>query len=467
MNLTWTPRASDLTGHVVRAANQPILDVSTSNHLFNSIHGLVDRSIRGNMHSVLTDCPHREKWGWLEQDHLVFEPLSMGYDLQAYLDDLIGTIADAQAVDVPGLIPDIAPEYGEPMAGGYRNDPNWGTAVVLVPLKTYKQYGDVAVLSKRRKEMVEYVDYLVRRAGGKTYLDDGGLGDWLTLDTSTPKGAASTFGFWSAVSGMAEVEGLLGNEEERKRYEELARGIQAGFHGMWFNGSGVGYCQGSQGCNSFALGMGAVPADLRDDVLDAIVGDLERRGWALSAGEISLPSMFEALHDAGRDDVLFEVMNNDRDWGYGRMVREGATSLWEHWDLPLTGGSRNHFIFGYVDAWILGLSGLRQKKGSVAWREIDFKPVVVGDLGFAETYVKTPRGDAGARWEREGAALRYVVDVPVGSRGWVVMPAVEVSIDGQKGVEEVEEADGVTRVVIGSGRYSLTGRLSGAEKIET
>jgi hypothetical protein len=65
---------------------------------------------QSNMYSVLTDCPHREKLGWMEQDHLVFEPMVYGYDLQAYADDLVRTIADAQATDVPGLIPDIAPE---------------------------------------------------------------------------------------------------------------------------------------------------------------------------------------------------------------------------------------------------------------------------------------------------------------------------------------------------------------------
>ncbi|KAF9873345.1 putative alpha-l-rhamnosidase protein [Colletotrichum karsti] len=464
VNLTWTPTASDLTAHVIRAANEPILEVETSNTLFNSIHELVDRSIKGNMHSVLTDCPHREKYGWLEQDHLVFDPLVAGYDMQAYLDDLVHTIADAQAADVPGLIPDIAPEYGAPMGGGYRNDPNWGSAVVLVPLKAYKQYGDIEILRKRRREMVEYVDYLVRRAGGNMFLDDGGLGDWLALDTSTPKGAASTFGFWGAVTGMAEVEGFLGNDEEQARYAELAKGIQAGFHGRWFNNSEVGYCKGSQGCNSFALGMGAVPEAIRPNILDAIVRDAERRGWALSAGEISLPSMFDALRDAGRNDVIYEIMRNDEAWGYGRMVREGATSLWEHWDLPVTGGSRNHFMFGYGDAWILGLSGLRRAPGAVGWDEVLFEPVVVGDLGFAGTRVLTPRGVAAARWERDGEVITYVIEVPVGSTGVVKMPAVEVKeggedVDGRKGALEVVEDEKGTRVVVGSGKYSLTGKL--------
>lgn len=59
---------------------------------------------------MLTDCPHREKLGWLEQDHLVFDPVAMGYDIEAYGVDLMHTIADSQAPDIPGLIPTTAPE---------------------------------------------------------------------------------------------------------------------------------------------------------------------------------------------------------------------------------------------------------------------------------------------------------------------------------------------------------------------
>lgn len=99
-----------MTGFVIRAANEPVLSLHTSNELFNSIHTIIDRSIQGNMYSVLTDCPHREKYGWLEQNQFVFHPLAMGYDLHSYGYDMVLTMADAQAADIPGLIPDIAPE---------------------------------------------------------------------------------------------------------------------------------------------------------------------------------------------------------------------------------------------------------------------------------------------------------------------------------------------------------------------
>ena len=62
------------------------------------------------MHSVLTDCPHREKLGWLEEVHLTIEPVALGYDIEAYGTDLVRTIADSQTADVPGMIPTSAPE---------------------------------------------------------------------------------------------------------------------------------------------------------------------------------------------------------------------------------------------------------------------------------------------------------------------------------------------------------------------
>ena len=40
----------------------------------------------------------------------MFEPLALGYDIQAYGDDMIRTMAEAQAGDVLGLVPGIAPE---------------------------------------------------------------------------------------------------------------------------------------------------------------------------------------------------------------------------------------------------------------------------------------------------------------------------------------------------------------------
>lgn len=92
------------------------------------------------MYSVLTDCPHREKLGWLEQAHLLFDLLARRFDLQAYGCSLMHTIADAQAqygANSEGLIPTTTPEY-DVFPDKFRDDPNWGSAIMRVAMHLYR-----------------------------------------------------------------------------------------------------------------------------------------------------------------------------------------------------------------------------------------------------------------------------------------------------------------------------------------
>ena len=61
------------------------------------------------MQSVFTDCPHREKLGWLEQVHLNGPGLLYNYDLTAYAPQIMQNMADAQHTN--GAMPTTAPEY--------------------------------------------------------------------------------------------------------------------------------------------------------------------------------------------------------------------------------------------------------------------------------------------------------------------------------------------------------------------
>lgn len=52
-----------------------------SNPLFNQIFQLINWAIKSNLASVTTDCPHREKLGWLEETHLVGPSIKYNYDI--------------------------------------------------------------------------------------------------------------------------------------------------------------------------------------------------------------------------------------------------------------------------------------------------------------------------------------------------------------------------------------------------
>ena len=64
------PAILKVTGKFTHADVQMVGRFETSDVLFGKIHHLIDMAVLSNLASVLTDCPHREKLGWLEQTYL-------------------------------------------------------------------------------------------------------------------------------------------------------------------------------------------------------------------------------------------------------------------------------------------------------------------------------------------------------------------------------------------------------------
>ena len=128
-----------------------------SDTLFNKIFELINWGIKSNMASVATDCPHREKLGWLEQTYLIGPSMHYNYDIHSLYKKIVNDMIDSQLDN--GLVPDIAPEY-VPFESGFRDSPEWGSASVIIPWQLYRWYGDVEVLEKAYPMMIRYVDYL-------------------------------------------------------------------------------------------------------------------------------------------------------------------------------------------------------------------------------------------------------------------------------------------------------------------
>jgi hypothetical protein len=136
---------------------------------------------RSNLAHVITDCPHRERLGWLEQYHLNGPSLRYETDLTRLYAKTFADMADAQRPD--GLVPDIAPEYVV-FDDGFRDSPEWGSAIVLAAWQHYVWTGDDTPLRRNYDAMKRYVAYLASRARGDIL--DYGLGDWYDIGPKPP-----------------------------------------------------------------------------------------------------------------------------------------------------------------------------------------------------------------------------------------------------------------------------------------
>jgi alpha-L-rhamnosidase len=124
------PRIQNLVGQFLYPDTSVDGQFSCSNPEVNRVHALILAAIKSNFKSVLTDCPHREKLGWLECSHLLAGCFMYNYDCARFYAKIANDMREAQLDN--GLVPDIAPEYVV-FDGGFRDSPEWGALAWSLP----------------------------------------------------------------------------------------------------------------------------------------------------------------------------------------------------------------------------------------------------------------------------------------------------------------------------------------------
>ena len=399
-----------------------------SDLLFNKIHTLIDWAMRSNIVSITTDCPHREKLGWQEENHLMANSLMYRYDVRNLFNKIMTDLADSQHEN--GAIPTIAPEYTIFRKGsGFEDTPEWGASFILCPWYIYRWYGDDSAMRNHYPAMKKYMEYLASRTEG--YILNYGLGDWFDIGPRKPGRAqltsvalTATAIYYHELCVMQKIGAHLGYDEDVKHYGQIAEKVREAFNQRFYVGGEAVYEKGSQTGLAMALYMGLVPDDKKPSALNALVNEIENRNYALTSGEVGFCHVVKTLMHEGRHDVIYAMNRNSEIPGYAYQIRMGATALTESWQ-AYDDVSHNHFMLGHLMEWFYaGLGGIRQSDDSIAWKKIVIDPQMVGDITWARTSLKTPNGLVSCFWNRsdDRATWTIQVDIPIGSTAEIYLP---------------------------------------------
>jgi len=444
-----------------------------SNNLLNDIDAMIARSVRSNLQSVLTDCPHREKLGWLEVAHLMGPSILYRYDAQGLFRKICRDTTESQLES--GMVPDIAPEYTR-FKNGFFESAEWGSACVQLPWLLYRWYGDRAILARQYETMAKYVRYLAdtRNDAG---LARPGLGDWYDWTPEkghvgpsqlTPPELPATAFLYDNARIMARVAGLTGHEADVAPFEQLAEQVRHDFVAAYYDRDSKSVSTGSQAALATALFFDLVPEEDRQPVLANLVAELERSGYRQSTGEVCFRMLLQTLADAGRSDLVFRMLNRAGPPGYAHMLQLGFQTLSERWDKP--GASMNHCMFGHAQEWFQkSIVGIRQAPDSVGFRHLVLRPEPVGDLASASGHFDSPYGRIESRWKIADGQFDWHLRVPPGTISEIHVPTLHpegVLESGRSAIESkgisllrvVNDSDdsvGIRRAVfvVGSGEY--------------
>jgi alpha-L-rhamnosidase len=462
------PVILQVKGLHTRNAAERIGSFACSNDLFNKTYSLIDWAIRSNMVSLFTDCPHREKLGWLEEAHLMGNSVRYNYDVQNLFRKEIEDVKNSQTPE--GLIPEIAPEYVNFSWGNgmFRDSPEWGSTGIIVPWYLYQWYGDKRVLEGAFPMMKRYVSYLQSKAKGNILYQ--GLGDWYDLGPKapgvsqlTPMGVTGTAIYYYDLTILSQIANLLGRSQEAIEYKNLGSKVRQAFNDSFFHKETMQYASGSQAANAMAVYMKLVDPQYKDAVVENIVKDIRNHNNSLTAGDIGYRYLLCVLLDEGRSDVIFDMNSRSDVPGYGFQLAKGATALTEAWQ-ALSTSSNNHFMLGHLMEWFYrGLGGIDQQENSIGYKQIVINPQVVGDVTFANATYESMYGKIISNWKKDDNSFHLQVQVPVNTTAIVYLPAKAASeisesnkqISSDPAIQVLGSEKGKLKLKLSSGVYSF------------
>ncbi|MCD7852133.1 MAG: family 78 glycoside hydrolase catalytic domain [Parabacteroides sp.] len=395
-----------------------------SNELFNKINEVYLRTQKNNFHgSISSDCPHRERLAYTGDAQVVVESSILSFDMTQFYRKWFMDMEDARNRK-SGYVPHTAP------FGGGGGGPAWGSAYVIMPWAYYCYYGDTTLLRQHYNGMKQWVAYLGTRTDERGIVvreepDGWCLGDWCAPGKmELPESLVNTAYYFHSASLMSKVAAVLGKDEDRQSFDRLCEQIKKDFNTAFFNPATHHYWDGRQGADVFPLAFGMVEEDKKEAVFNALLTHLDSIGNHFDTGIMATPLLLKVLSDNGRSDIAFRLMDQRDIPGFGYVMDDRYSCLWERWEGK---ASRCHPMFGSVVAWFYNtLAGIRFDETIPGMKHIIIAPQPVGGLTYCRGTYQSLYGQVCSDWRVREGKFELTVEVPVNATATVILP------DGKK-----------------------------------
>jgi alpha-L-rhamnosidase len=473
------PKADALEARVVHDDMERAGDFTSSNDLLNRIHRNMFWGIRGNYRSIPTDCPQRdERQGWLGDRGQVSRSETYMFDVAAFYGKWMTDLEDSQRPS--GSIPDVSPNYW-PL---YNDDLTWPGTIVFVHGMLYDQYADKRVLARGYDAMKKWLDYT------RTFVKDGLIskdqwGDWCVPPEDpklihskdparvTNKTLIASSYYYELLRQMSRYARILDKAPDAAEFDRLSAAVKDAFQRRFFKLESSMYDNGTQTSGILPLYFDMVPEGFRPAVVETLVRNIETKSAShVGTGLVGAQWLMRTLSDNGHADLAYKIATQKTYPGWGYMVEQGATTIWELWngntaDPAMNSG--NHVMqIGDLAVWMYEyLAGIRADPENPGFRHAIIRPYPAGDLTFASGTHRTMYGTLRSSWKRDKGAFTLEVTVPANTTATVWVPskdAASVTESGKKpaevkGVGFVRYEAGSTIFEIQSGAYTFSSTL--------
>jgi alpha-L-rhamnosidase len=467
------PTLDSLTGCVVNDDLPVTGEFECSNPLLNKIYHNIVWGVRGNYHSIPTDCPQRdERQGWLGDRAEESRGETYFFDNEALYAKWLQDMADAQKTN--GSIPDVCPSYW-PL---YNDDVTWPSTSVIIPEMLRDQFNDEQAVARHYDSARVWIEHMMSFVTNGIIARDR-YGDWCvppedptlihTTDTNrlTSGVLIATTYFYHDLRLMENEARRLGKTDDTNCFGKLADEIKVAFNEKFLNRDLGQYDNGTPTSCVLPLAFGLVPDDMRGKIFDHLVRKItdETHGH-IGTGLVGGQFLMRVLTANGRLDLAYMIATQKTYPSWGYMVEHGATTVWELWNgdtaNPAMNSGNHVMLVGDLAIWLYeDLAGIKPDPEQPGFKHIIMQPTPVGDLKFVRATHLSPYGWISSEWHWEGDQFDWQIKIPANTMATVYLPVQNVEavtesgqpLAGANGVKFLRVEDGRVVVDVQSGAY--------------
>ena len=449
------PTEEMITGLRLNSAVEQAGSFTCSNPQYNRIQELCDWTFLSNIFSVQSDCPHRERFGYGGDLVVTSEAFMMNYQMPGFYAKTVRDWGDSAKAN--GSMADTAPFVGVEYCGI-----GWGMGHPLLQRQLHQYYGERQLLAEQYATSKRWLDLAVEQ--NPTLIVAEGLSDHEGL-VERPAPSHVTPLFAESAKTVGELAGILGNLEDREKYSNLAKNIQKAYLDKFLDPVTGKVGNGTQASQAFPLYLNLIPQDQRKVVMDYFLKELRLSPSPhLTTGIFGTKYVLDVLSQENHSQLASEIVSQTSSPGWGKMLAEGATTLWEHWEGSDNTFSHNHPMFGSVSQWFYQwLGGIQPAATAVGFDQIVIRPQIPTGLDWVRCHYDSVRGRIVSNWKREGDRLTMDVTIPANTTATIHVPAKDaagVTESGKKipdaiGVKFLRMERNTAIYEVGSGSYQF------------
>ena len=458
-----TLQPQDIKGLVMFSNVPDAGDFSCSDSLINQIQKITLNTFKSNIFSVQSDCPHRERFGYGGDIVATSEAFIYNYDMSGFYEKTVIDFADEAQPD--GGLTETAPFVGIASDGlGGKSGPiEWGSAHPMLVDQLYQYYGNIDMVREQYPVVKNWVDFMERNAKGG--IINRTIGDHESIDEKLVGSSATAFYYYNTLL-LTKFAKLLHKQDDHKKYDALKETIKASFIAKYVDAESGNIDNRTAAAQAYGLFFNLIPDNSSDAVLKVLLENITKNDDHITAGIFGTKFILDVLSSTGNGSKAYKMATQKTFPGWGYMLANGATTLWEHWPLEENIYSHNHPMFGSISEWFYKyLAGIRPANDAVGYNKIIIHPQI-NDLQWAKASYNSVLGKVSTYWKKSGKTLTLDITIPVNATAEVFLPAslknikergIPVTGAGDVRFKGTEKKESI--FALGSGTYQFTVQL--------